>query len=246
MKQRTRHAACLCLLLALCHLRVQAASDEDATRLYQVDILLFTRPLAVTRWPSQVSRPAVYEQALRLKPWREEPGEWQPPMQADDPSLHLFEQLPEARRQLLREHARLANNSHHRPVAHFSWIQPAPERKRATSVRLQPPTTVDVQTETLAGLLTRPQSPATDDGHRTPDGTATLYRGTYLHLKLDLYHCQPTEQYGWPQTHPSCWRLSQSYRIRPDRLYYFDHPHFGALARVTAIDRNTDSRANMR
>lgn len=79
-------------------------------------------------------------------------------------------------------------------------------------------------------------------------GTLTLTRGRYLHMGLDLiYERQPNSPqlfsffgFGNAEDVPEIYRLMQSRRLRRGEIHYFDHPKFGVLAMVTAVEINSD------
>lgn len=72
------------------------------------------------------------------------------------------------------------------------------------------------------------------------DGVIDLAQSRYLHLDVDLVYqvntladqSQRDSMIGDTVT-TRTYRLRQSRRIRSDDLYYFDHPRFGVLARIT-------------
>jgi hypothetical protein len=79
-----------------------------------------------------------------------------------------------------------------------------------------------------------------ENGRDSVEGTITLIRERYLHLDMDLL-LMTTRNNGAvvysdsPNSVPA-FRLSEKRRIRSSELHYFDHPRFGAIARVTPYE----------
>lgn len=86
--------------------------------------------------------------------------------------------------------------------------------------------------------------PVSDEAAASPswllNGDIGLAQSRYLHLDVDLVYqvntpADPSQQDSviGDTMITQTYRLTQSRRIRSDKLYYFDHPRFGVLARVT-------------
>jgi len=75
-------------------------------------------------------------------------------------------------------------------------------------------------------------------------GTLTLTRGRYLHMGLDLLYERQANSpqlfsffgFGNAEDIPEIYRLIQSRRMKRGEIHYFDHPKFGVLAMVTAVE----------
>jgi hypothetical protein len=72
------------------------------------------------------------------------------------------------------------------------------------------------------------------------NGVIGLAQSRYLHLDVDLIYQvkTPADQVRDEQTFGEAmvtrtYRMQQSRRIRSDKIFYFDHPRFGVLAKVT-------------
>ncbi len=90
------------------------------------------------------------------------------------------------------------------------------------------------------------QQPASDEAPAAPspswslNGVIGLVQSRYLHLDVDLVYqvntpadqSQQAAMIGDTMV-TQTFRLQQSRRIRSDKLFYFDHPRFGVLARIT-------------
>ncbi len=61
------------------------------------------------------------------------------------------------------------------------------------------------------------------------DGTLRFYFSRFLHVELNL-----TLQDG---AGGIAYQLTEHRRVRPQEIYYFDHPKLGALVRVTAVGK---------
>jgi len=91
-----------------------------------------------------------------------------------------------------------------------------------------------------------PDEIVTEINENFVNGNLTLTRGRYLHLSLDLlYQRQPnTPQlfsflgFGNTGNAPEHYRLQQQRRLKRGELHYFDHPKFGVLAVVTAVEQD--------
>ncbi len=236
----TRPIHTLFLLLPLLLLTQPPAQAEPAAteKIYQVDILLFERPLSHDRFPARKPAAADYSQARPLQP-AETTAEpvLLPPMNPEPGHPPFWQQLPEKDQGLQQAAHRLEHSPRYAVLARFSWIQPAAPRRAQQPVRLQPPAPEEKVEDALL-TLDFPSATTMDAGDPSPprlDGQASLYRGSYLHLKLDLRYCKPAS----PRSlglEPDCWRLQQDYRVQPGKLYYYDHRHFGALAQIRLLN----------
>ena len=72
------------------------------------------------------------------------------------------------------------------------------------------------------------------------NGVIGLAHSRYLHMDVDLVYQVNTpvdqsqqESIIGDTVMTQTYRLQQSRRIRSDKLFYFDHPRFGVLARIT-------------
>ena len=133
----------------------------------------------------------------------------------------------------------------YQPLVHLGWIQAAKSTAEAKPFHIE----------------SEPDAPL------EVSGTITLYKERYLHLALDLsLETAPSDEISEPaaeippervfglnfsapqddrsvtvnETH----KLQQSRRIRVSNTHYFDHPLFGVIATVSAIEETlSDSQA---
>ncbi len=217
-----------------------AHAEQDAEiPTWQVDVLLFERPASQDRWPPRPIPPPDYSQARRLQAWQDPLEQLLPPLRDGHalPPAH-WQALPPHQQGLLAEASRLQRSGRYRVLAHYSWTQPALPRQAHQPVRLLPPeedTKTPRESEALLTLDFPPAGTTMEKKAPVIDGQASLYQGSYLHLKLDLYYCRDALHQPL-RTEPACWRLQQDYRVRPEKLYYYDHRHFGALARIRKLE----------
>ncbi len=66
------------------------------------------------------------------------------------------------------------------------------------------------------------------------DGTIRFYFSRFLHVELNL----TLQESGGGTTY----QLAEHRRVRPQEIYYFDHPKLGALIRVTAVGKAVKPR----
>lgn len=146
---------------------------------------------------------------------------------------------------------RLRGSKNYRPLLYAGWDQNRidyypPMRihdQRVIDTQLRPPT---------SGMVADLTAPDPLAAYRSVfyglDGSVQLRRSRFLHLVLDLEIREPgTQQAVIPavdsgvsdvvQTNAGhlVYTLKQSRQVRTGRMHYFDTPHFGVLALVTAI-----------
>ncbi len=100
----------------------------------------------------------------------------------------------------------LRKSKNYQPLAHFGWSQTGFPIGNSPTFSLQ---------DLLPGFL--------PDGIKL-SGQASLARGRYLHLLLDLTYQAPDGQR---------YLLREERRMRSKEKHYFDHPYFGVIALVT-------------
>ncbi|ORU90353.1 MAG: hypothetical protein A6F71_05140 [Cycloclasticus sp. symbiont of Poecilosclerida sp. M] len=64
-------------------------------------------------------------------------------------------------------------------------------------------------------------------------GSITFHRGRFLHVDVDLQLSDANTAFP---LEPRLLRLTQTRRFRTSQLHYFDHPHFGVLAKVEKLE----------
>lgn len=106
------------------------------------------------------------------------------------------------------------------PVMHFGWTQATYPAELTREIALS--------------SLTRPAAGF--------DGTFKLYLSRFLHLVVDLELDAETnnrvDTFG--PVGPVRFRIQEDRIFRSGELRYFDHPKFGALARITRVEETDD------
>lgn len=163
-----------------------------------------------------------------------------------------FRLLPPDADQLQNVISRLGGNADYRVLYHAAWRQPAygPDKAAPALIHVDP---FGTQTAMLTSLQQQSagasgSSDQTDAGADNPpapprsewllNGMIGLVQSRYLHLDVDLVYQARTPGAGESQPNGDTevtrtYRMQQSRRILNDNLYYFDHPRFGVLAKVT-------------
>jgi hypothetical protein len=86
-----------------------------------------------------------------------------------------------------------------------------------------------------------------ENGRNSVEGTVKLMLERYLHLDMDLLlmssNGNPNVLYSDAPGNVPVFELREKRRIKSTELHYFDHPRFGAIARVTPyIPPNTEEK----
>ena len=101
----------------------------------------------------------------------------------------------------------LSKNSAYQPIFHSAWIQSVEENSPGSPVHIQ-----------------------SSDGKL--NGFVQMQRGRILQLIIDLEYT-PTDING----EAFIYRLNEKRPFQLNDVHYFDHPKFGAITKVTAINR---------
>ncbi len=174
-----------------------------------------------------------------------------------------FSVLPVSRNRLAGSERVLRLSSNYQPLLHYSWQQPAYERRDARFVHIQKLTqeaeksnaneeirepNTDTRPVAVAGSVDEPEfiENFPDPGYLI-DGAVRVRSGFYLHVDVDLFYFTAiplqnriikTEQeilnYDPFGTMPV--RLQETRRIKLNELHYFDHPLFGLIIQVSRLE----------
>lgn len=139
-------------------------------------------------------------------------------------------------KQMTRVYSRLGQLDAYAPMLHQAWIQAARSVDEAIPVYVR----------------------SDEFGDFNVTGTIKLFKERYVHLRLDLQLVSVTEQAMTPETETwptfgdvfptpepaqaplqaevPAYALAESRRIRGENAQYFDHPQFGVIARISAIE----------
>ena len=129
-------------------------------------------------------------------------------------AVQRFELIEPAEYALTDAYARLRSSPDVRPILHTAWRQPVYGPENASTWNLT--------------SIARPP--------RQLGGSVSLFVSRYLHLTLDLELAElpKSSVSGLGFAESVVYRLSERRgKMRSDELHFFDHPRFGALARIT-------------
>jgi len=134
------------------------------------------------------------------------------PDKPESPVTGRFVQaIPASQFQLNDVAARLQNTANYQPIAHFAWQQ------TASSWGSRAGFTVSKLAGSVPGL----------------SGIFYLESGTYLHLGMSLNYQASNPPAALGADPGTVFNLSESRRVIPFKLTYYDHPAFGVVALVT-------------
>ncbi len=194
----------------------------QAADLYKVELLVFSHEdsngVEQEYWPQ--SPPLDLSASLYPQPW-------------DGYPLANFEELPQNDLVLGGDAAVLSRSGGYKLLYHRGWLQSIGGKSGARQVRIK----------------------ADFDDYRL-DGSLKVYKNRFLHAQptLELTAAtplplqQPVNAEGTlpvtdntPLTSPQPtstqhWRMQQSRRMRSNETHYIDHPRFGVLLRIRALN----------
>jgi len=195
-------------LIALCLLAPLAIHADDAPQNYDVELLIFRliRPSATQEnWAIE----SVVEHAPTVSAADGEETIATTPAPSPDtttPSEPSFAPLATTQYKLNSVEETIRKSRSYLPVAHFGWTQPGMPIDHAPSYPLQ---------NFLPGFL---------PDNISITGQASLARGHYLHLLLDITYQAPDGQR---------YVIREQRRMRSNEKHYFDHPYFGVIVQIT-------------
>ncbi len=194
----------------------------QAADLYKVELLVFSHEdsngVEQEYWPQLP--PLDLSASLYPQPW-------------DGYPLANFEELPQNDLVLRGDAAALSRSGGYKLLYHRGWLQSIGGKSGARQVRIK----------------------ADFDDYRL-DGSLKVYKNRFLHAQptLELIAAtplplqQPVNAEGTlpvtdntPLTSPQPtstqhWRMQQSRRMRSNETHYIDHPRFGVLLRIRALN----------
>lgn len=126
-----------------------------------------------------------------------------------DPNTTNDMMQPAANKTLTDSAARLKKSPRYQVHYHQSWKQPIKTKANAKSVAIN---------------------------NSLIDGRVRLHKGTYLYATVDLQLDRATQTDDWSEVGGQRKHyLKETRRVRRDKLQFFDHPHLGALLKLTPI-----------
>jgi len=212
------------LLLPLLISGAAAADDHDETELevrrYTVEMIIFSYADNVSVG-SEIFVPD-------LPPAEDMPQaiEGQPPAADTEPAVnndvraYELAMLAEKDFTLQEVFEHLRRLDAYQPLMHFGWTQATyPDEQSVT--------------RPLSSFASPPEGLS---------GDLTLYLSRYLHLAINLQLDAPTNgkrTFGIesPSAYPVRYRITENRIFRSGELRYFDHPKFGAVAKITRAEK---------
>jgi len=218
------------LLVALFCAALPAISQAEATRWYDVEVIIFAQTSKQFRdsevWPVDVTLPDM-KSARSLQPAT---------------SRGAFSRLSGGALRLNSEAKRIQSAPELQLLLHEGWRQPGLSQNQAVSVRVQEGSIEDPSGQAAASYRL--------------EGTLKLVLSRYLHINADLVYREPmteSEKMALQQSdqtadenlftqtsmqikpHYRIYRLQQSRRMRSNELHYLDNPVLGMIIRVTPL-----------
>lgn len=184
-----------------------AGYAEEKTQWYSIEYIVFEHSVSNNQRPEM---------------WSKEP--LQMPSNATDlnysQSNQAFSPLAVNQQHLHGVFARLKKLSSYTPLQHGGWIQPVKDKRTRKGVKI-----------------------VRQINSRQIEGSITFHRGRYLHLDIDLQLREldslisnRTDVASGIISAPALYRLKETRRVKASESNYFDHPRFGVIAIVEAID----------
>jgi len=116
---------------------------------------------------------------------------------------------PAANKTLTGSASRLKKSPRYQVHYHQSWKQPIKTKANAKSIAIN---------------------------NSLINGRVRLHKGTYLYATVDLQLDRVTQTDDWSEVGGQRRHyLKETRRVRRDKLHFFDHPHLGALLKLTPI-----------
>lgn len=236
------------LLLIPCCLLAATGAAVSADW-YEVEAVLFeyTEPDADNEWwyenPGLPSR----DQAIGLIMAAADPVAGDTAGATDEADLMAYLALPKGNRQLGGVRRVLELSRDYRPLLHVSWQQPGLDARDVRAIHLDN-TRFEKKTVEQDEL---PAGEEWDQPEYVPpvkvfDGIIRLRKSRFLHLDVDFAYFPDVLEQPGPEVRDGTAgsvrlsadyvRLTESRRVKPDELHYFDHPLFGLIIQVRRMD----------
>lgn len=232
MTVRRRNYRLLVLMLALTA-TVTAAQDpvdEDdvEVRRYSVEMIIFSYAQDVGTGsevfvPDRLQADEMEGGLLGANVFTDEPDVAQQDAKASPRSKRPIDmvRLPRDEFTLGKIYDELRRLDAYKPLMHFGWTQRTlPEDES--------------EARPLSSFATPP---------RGLDGDLTLYLSRFLHLNVELKLDAPGaagQSYNGEYSEPLRYLIAENRILRNGELRYFDHPKFGALAKIVRVEEEDD------
>ncbi len=222
---------------------------------YQVEVVVFDRlypELDGEQWQGMEFEPR--SNLLKLLPNEDA---------VDGTELVPFSLLPASKNRLNGVYRAFKLSEEYRPLLHYSWQQPATERRQSRFVHIQKlegegtvptfeaelpeveATVIETEPETepdFIEALIEPELP-----EPIVDGAIRIRSGFYLHVDVDLtyFNALPAENRmvrtaDELQQDPFMKlpiKLKETRKIKLNEIHYFDHPMFGLIIQVSRLNQ---------
>lgn len=223
---------------------------------YRVEVVLFAyiEPDAGGEfWYENPGLPA-RRQSIRLVMETAEPVSRAAPGPPEEDDLKPYLALPKQDYRLAGVRRVLASSREYRPLLHVAWQQPGLDARNVRAVRLdntrfEKKTAQQVEVEPEPGQVR--EEPEYTPPPKVFDGTVRLRKSRFLHLDVDFAYFPdtleqpdldvPEQARRHGRLSADYVRLTESRRIKPDGLNYFDHPLFGLIVEVSKIKSADDA-----
>ena len=174
------------------------------------------------------------------------PGAAPEPPEEDDLKPYLA--LPKQDYRLAGVRRVLASSREYRPLLHVAWQQPGLDARNVRAVRLdntrfERKAAEQVEVEPEPGEVR--EEPEYTPPIKVFDGTVLLRKSRFLHLDVDFAYFPdtleqpdldiPEQAARHGRMSADYVRLTESRRIKPEELNYFDHPLFGLIVEVSKL-----------
>ena len=234
------------LLISCCLLPVTGTAVSADW--FEVEAVLFayTEPDAGDEWwyenPGLPSR----HQTIGLIMDTAAPVKGETPEAADEADLMPYLALPKGNYQLGGVRRVLELSAAYRPLLHVAWQQPGLAVRDVRAIHLD--------NTRFEKKTAEPDEAPADAEQKQPeytppdkvfDGIIRLRKSRFLHLDVDFaYFPEVLEQPGPDSRDEAAGRVrlstdyvrfTESRRVKPDELHYFDHPLFGLIVQVRKI-----------
>lgn len=208
------------ILISLFSILISAHSFSADAHRYQVELIVFDNSkdakLQSEHWPSHPPMPAI-EDTIALNDYQ------------SDIDHQLLQLLPSKYFKLSPSHWALSKKAHKPVFLHIAW-----------QLELSKPY------KTQRFHVYAPFDPSYNSAHQLPtydrytnwaiDGVISISRSNYINFNADLIFHPPQQLTDLSGKHIEAIALHQKRRLRTQELHYIDHPLYGILVEVTAVE----------
>lgn len=216
---------------------------------YRVEVVLFeyTSPDADNEWWYENPGLPGRHQTIELLTDMADPVPGETPEAAAEEDLSPYLALPKTDYRLGGVRRVLEASGEYRPLLHVAWQQPGLGSREIRAIHLdntqfeeKPPEQVEAEPGEVS------YQPEYTPPVKVYDGIVRLRKSRFLHLDVDFAYfpdrpgrsepALPEGTDGAGRLVADYVRMTESRRIKPDELNYFDHPLFGLIIQVTRVE----------